>query len=52
VIFALVGYAFSGGVRDFTSRSVTVAAKYEIYSQHQHAEQARDLLAKFGLRSG
>lgn len=51
-IFGLVGYAFTGGRRDFTSQSVTVAGRYEIYCQHQHAEQARDLLAKLSLKTG
>ena len=49
LILALVGYAATGGRRDFTSQSVTVAAHYEIFCQHQHAEQARELLAKLSL---
>lgn len=52
MIFGLVGYAFSGGRRDFTSRSVTIAGTYEIYCQHQHAEEARNHLAKLSLRTG
>ncbi|MBD0291959.1 MAG: magnesium transporter [Jiangellaceae bacterium] len=50
LIFALVGYAATGGRRDFTSKSVTIASKYEIFCQHQHADQARDLLAKLALK--
>ncbi|PSL01888.1 hypothetical protein CLV30_112128 [Haloactinopolyspora alba] len=50
-IFGVAGYAFTGGRRDFTSKSVTIAARYEIYCQHQHAAQARDLLAKLSLQS-
>jgi hypothetical protein len=50
LVFALVGYAATGGRRDFTSQSVTVASRYEIFSQHQHAERARDLLAKLALQ--
>jgi hypothetical protein len=46
-----VGYAATGGRRDFTSQSVTIAGKYEIFCQHQHAEQARELLAKLALRN-
>ncbi len=51
LIFALVGYAATGGRRDFTSQSVTIAGRYEIFSQHQHAERARELLAKLSLQS-
>ena len=49
LILALVGYAATGGRRDFTSQSVTIASHYEIFCQHQHAEQARELLAKLSL---
>jgi hypothetical protein len=51
MIFALVGYAMTRGERDFTSKSVTIAGRYEVYCQHQHADQARDLLAKLSLQS-
>jgi hypothetical protein len=51
MIFALVGYAMTGGRRDFTSKSVTVAAHYEIFCGHQEAEDARNLLARFSLQS-
>ena len=50
-IFAVVGYWLTGGRRDFTSKSVTIAGRYEIYCQHQHAEAARNLLAHLSLRS-
>jgi hypothetical protein len=50
-IFAAVGYAFTGGQRDFTSKSITIAGHYEIYCQHQQAEQARNMLAKLALQS-
>lgn len=50
-IFGVVGYWFTGGRRDFTSQSVIVAGRYEIYCQHQHAEDARNLLARLSLRS-
>ena len=39
LILALVGYAATGGRRDFTSQNVTIAAHYEIFCQHQHAER-------------
>ncbi|HEX2360982.1 MAG TPA: general stress protein [Jiangellaceae bacterium] len=51
LILALVGYAATGGRRDFTSQSVTIASHYEIFCQHQHADRARDLLAKLSLTS-
>jgi hypothetical protein len=51
LILALVGYAATGGRRDFTSQNVTIAAHYEIFCQHQHAEKARELLAKLALRT-
>jgi hypothetical protein len=50
LILALAGYAATGGRRDFTSQSVTIAGHYEIFCQHQHADQARDLLAKLALK--
>jgi hypothetical protein len=51
LILALVGYAATGGRRDFTSQNVTIAAHYEIFCQHQHAEKARELLAKLALKT-
>lgn len=50
LIFGLIGYALTGGRRDFTSRSQIVAGRYDILCQHQHAEEARNLLAKLSLR--
>lgn len=50
-IFAVVGYALTGGRRDFTSKSITVAAHYEIFCGHQQAEEARNLLARMSLQS-
>ena len=51
LILALVGYVATGGRRDFTSQNVTIAAHYEIFCQHQHAERARELLAKLALKT-
>jgi hypothetical protein len=51
LILALVGYAATGGRRDFTSQNVTIAAHHEIFCQHQHAERARELLAKLALKT-
>ncbi len=44
--FNAIGYALTGGRRDFTSVTQTVATKYEILCEHKVAQQARDLLAK------
>jgi len=49
-VFGLIGYAATGGRRDFTSNSQIVAGRYEVLCQSQHAEGARDLLAKLSLR--
>ncbi len=44
IAFAAVGYALSGGRRDFTSVTQTVATKYEVLCEHKVAQQARDVL--------
>ena len=46
LVFAALGYGLSGGKRDFTSISQTVATKYEILCEHKVAAQARDMLAE------
>lgn len=46
VIWALVGYAFTRGARDFSSVTAVVATKYEVLVEHRHAVQARELLAE------
>jgi hypothetical protein len=45
-----LGHAMSGGRRDFSSRTSVVPTSYEVLCQHQHAEAARDLLARLALR--
>lgn len=45
-----VGHAMSGGRRDFSSRTSVVPTSYEVLCQHQHAEEARNLLARLALR--
>lgn len=45
-----VGHALTGGRRDFSSRTSVVPTSYEILCQHQHAEAARNLLARLWLR--
>jgi len=49
-IFGFVGHAFSGGKRDFTSRSKIVASSYELRCVWAEADRARELLA--GLAGG
>ena len=45
-VWAVVGYAATGGRRDFTSVSQVVATRYEVLVEHKFAENARALLAK------
>ncbi|MFT4008409.1 MAG: hypothetical protein QM655_00035 [Nocardioidaceae bacterium] len=45
LIWALIGYAMSGGRRDFTSVTAVVATRYEVLVEHKLAEQARTILA-------
>ena len=42
--FAALGYALTGGKRDFTSVTQTVATKYEVLCEHKVAAQAREML--------
>ena len=45
--WALIGYAFSRGQRDFSSITQVVATRYEVLVEHKSAAaQARELLAK------
>ncbi len=46
VAFAAAGYAMSGGRRDFTSVTQTVATKYEVLCEHKVAAKAREMLAQ------
>jgi hypothetical protein len=45
-----MGYAATQGRRDFTSTSAIVASRYDVMCQPAHAEQAREILARFSLR--
>ena len=45
LIWALIGYAFTRGQRDFSSVTQVVATKYEVLVEHKVAAQARELLA-------
>lgn len=44
LVWALIGYTFTRGRRDFTSVSQVVATRYEVLTEHKLAQQARDLL--------
>lgn len=46
VIWALVGYAFTRGRRDFSSVTQVVATRYEVLVEHKSAAQARELLSQ------
>ncbi|MEO6020928.1 MAG: general stress protein [Knoellia sp.] len=45
-VWALVGYSFTGGERDFTSVTQVIATKYEVLTEHKHAARGRELLAE------
>ncbi|MGB3594576.1 MAG: general stress protein [Ornithinimicrobium sp.] len=44
VVWAVLGYLMTQGRRDFTSVSQVVATRYELLTEHKHAQQARELL--------
>ena len=44
VVMQAITYALSGGRRDFTSVTQTIATKYEILCEHKATMQARQLL--------
>ena len=50
-VFGAVGYAASQGKRDFTSTSKIVAGRYDVMCAPPQAEQAREILARFALRT-
>jgi hypothetical protein len=46
LVWALIGYAITGGNRDFTSVTQVVATQYEVLVEHRFAQQGRELLAQ------
>ncbi|TRY18787.1 hypothetical protein FOJ82_06650 [Tessaracoccus rhinocerotis] len=46
LITSAIGYALSGGKRDFDSMRQTIATAYELQCEHKVVEQARQLLAQ------
>ncbi|MGO2045939.1 general stress protein [Brachybacterium tyrofermentans] len=47
-VWAVIGYAMSGGKRDFTSMTSTIPMQYELLVEHKHADEARRLLVETG----
>lgn len=45
LVWALIGYAFTRGQRDFSSVTQVVATRYEVLVENKHAARARELLA-------
>ncbi|WP_370618242.1 general stress protein [Mumia sp. Pv 4-285] len=45
VVWGLIGYAFTGGRRDFTSISQVVASRYELLVEHKHLAEGQRVLA-------
>jgi len=46
LVWALIGYALTGGNRDFTSVTQVVATQYEVLVEHKFVQQGRELLAQ------
>ena len=49
--FGGAGYAATRGRRDFTSTSKILASRYDVLCNPAHAQEAREMLARFALRS-
>ena len=47
-VWSVIGYAMTGGKRDFTSMTSTIPMQYELLVEHKHADQARRILAESG----
>ena len=46
LVWALIGYAFTRGRRDFSSVTQVIATRHEVLVEHSSAARARELLAK------
>lgn len=46
LVWALIGYALTGGHRDFTSIQQVVATRYEVLCEHRYAARGRELLVQ------
>jgi hypothetical protein len=49
-VMGIIGYAMTGGKRDFTSTSSVVATTYDVLCHNEHAEEAQNLLTKLAWR--
>ncbi len=49
-VFGIIGYALTGGKRDFTSQSSVVATSYEVLCKYAHADAARALLDRLATQ--
>ncbi len=49
LVWGAIGYAATGGRRDFSSVSQIVPSKYEVLCEHKVAQQAREILTGAGL---
>jgi len=49
-IMGMIGYAMTGGKRDFTSSSSVVPTSYDLLCAHAESIQALDLLARLNAR--
>ncbi|MFE5775751.1 general stress protein [Brachybacterium sp. NPDC056505] len=47
-IWSAIGYAATGGNRDFTSMTATIPMQYELMVEHSHAQAARSILLAAG----
>lgn len=47
-VSSVIGYAMSGGRRDFTSMTATIPMQYELLVEHKHAAEAQRILAESG----
>lgn len=47
-VWSAVGYAMTGGKRDFTSMTATIPMQYELMVEHSHAQAARSILLAAG----
>lgn len=49
LVWSAIGYAATGGRRDFSSVSQIVPSRFEVLCEHKVAQQAREILAREGV---
>lgn len=47
-VWSAIGYAMTGGRRDYTSLTATIPMQYELLVEHSHADRARQILVASG----